>query len=299
MNRYPTLLAIFAHPDDESFGPGGMLARYAAAGTHVHVIIATDGIAGSLEAGRQLDERVTLAQVRAAELSDAAIALGITTIWSLPFRDSGMRGSPDNQHPQVLIQQPLASLIAEVRDYMLRLQPHVVVTHDPFGGYGHPDHIRCCEATTAAFHSLVHNAAGADGTTYCPQKLYYTAFDKRLLKVMARLMPLLRQDPTALGRNKDINLVEIARWETPIHTRIDVRDYLPQKQAASQAHASQYSGGPSFIRVFPSFMRRRLLGSEAFTRVYPTPTSTLSWRLNEPVETDFFAGLSSLSVCKP
>ena len=250
MNHQPTLLGIFAHPDDESFGPGGTLARYAAEGKHVHVIIATDGIAGSVTDPGFVNGHTTLAQARADELSNAAVELGVTTIWSLPYRDSGMRNSPDNQNPAALIRQPVEQTVAEVLGYILRLQPDVILTHDPFGGYGHPDHIRVCEATTAAFHLARRQLADAKGYRG-PQKLYYTAFDKRLLKIIVRLMPLFRQDPTAIGRNRDINLVEISRWHTPVHTQIDVEAYLPRKMAASKAHVSQYSGGPSYIRVMP------------------------------------------------
>jgi hypothetical protein len=104
-----------------------------------------------------------------------------------------------------------------------------------------------------------------------------------MLKVMVRLMPLMGQDPTAIGRNKDINLVEISRWHTPVHTQIDVEAYLRQKEAASRAHASQYSGGPSYVRILPQFMRRRFLRTESFTRAFPAPSGG--------VERDLFAGV--------
>ena len=275
------LVAIFAHPDDESFGPGGTLARYAAEGNDVHVIIATDGIAGSVEDPGTVNGHESLAQVRSTELSNAAVNLGVTTIWSLPYRDSGMRNSPDNQNPAALIQQPLEHTVQEIYGYIQRLRPQVIVTHDPFGGYGHPDHIRVCEATTAAFY-LARSQANGDGYAG-PQKLYYTAFDKHMLKLVVRLMPLFRQNPTAIGRNGDINLVEISRWHTPVHTKIDVVSYLGRKDAASRAHASQYSGGPTFIRVLPKFLRRRFLSSETFTRAFPTPIPI--------IETDLFAGV--------
>lgn len=278
MTKSQTLLAVFAHPDDESFGPGGTLARYAAQGINVHVIIATDGIAGSVEEGFATTHS-SLAQARATELSDAAVELGVTSIWSLPYRDSGMRGAEGNEHPDALVQQPMHQLVAELRDYMLRLQPDVVITHDPYGGYGHPDHVRCCEVTTAAFFLLTgedhaHNGLANDAESasgYHPQKLYYTAFDKRWLKVLVQIMKLRRQDPTAVGRNRDINLVEIADWETPVHARINVMPYLLRKEAASRAHVSQYGGGPGFLRSLPLFVRRRLLGTETFTRAYPAP----------------------------
>ncbi|MEZ4862248.1 MAG: PIG-L family deacetylase [Caldilineaceae bacterium] len=278
-----TLLGFFAHPDDESFGPGGTLARYAAEGKHVHVVVATDGIAGSVEDSQKFQEHETLAQVRSTELSNAAVALGVTSIWSLPYRDSGMRNTPENQHPQALIQQPLEGLIQEMTEYINRLRPDVIVTHDPFGGYGHPDHIRLCEVVTAAFYLVRGQSSTRQQGYQGPQKLYYTAFDKRMLKFVVTVMPLLGKDPSAIGRNKDIDLVEISRWETPVHAKINVEHYLSRKTAASEAHASQYSGGPGFIRFLPNFLRRRFLINETFTRAFPAP--------NGKVETDFFAGV--------
>jgi mycothiol S-conjugate amidase len=282
MTHKPTLLGIFAHPDDESFGPGGTLARYAAEGKDVHVIIATDGIAGSIEDANAVNGHATLAAARSRELSNAAVALGVASIWSLPYRDSGMRNSADNEHPSALIQQPLEQTVAEILGYVRRLRPHVIITHDPFGGYGHPDHIRVCEATTAAFH-LARRDFAASEDYRGPQKLYYSAFDKRILKVMVRLMPLWGQDPTALGRNKDINLVEISRWHTPVHAQVDVEAHLPRKLAASQAHVSQYSGGPSWIRILPRFLRRRMMAMESYTRAFPAPAGG--------IEHDLFSGV--------
>ena len=281
-----TLLGLFAHPDDESFGPGGTLARYAAEGADVHVIIATDGDAGSVEDDHKREDGRTLAQERGEELAKAVIALGITSVWNLPYRDSGMRGSSDNDNPRALIQQPVEVLTAELVDYIRRLRPQVVLTHDPFGGYGHPDHIRCCEAMTAAFHVAGQPSfrQGDSGLTpYAPQKLYYTAFDKRLLKWVVKVMQWTRKDPSKIGRNKDINLVEISGWETPVHAKINVVAYARQKDEASRAHASQYGGGPAFLHILPGFIRRRITSHDSFTRAYPAPTGQ--------IESDLFAGV--------
>ncbi len=281
-----TLLGLFAHPDDESFGPGGTLARYAAEGADVHVIIATDGDAGSVEENHKRQDGRSLAQERSDELANAAVALGITSIWNLPYRDSGMRGSPDNEHPRALIQQPVQTLTAELVDYLRRLRPQVVLTHDPFGGYGHPDHIRCCAAMTAAFHvaGQIDPARGGNSLPpHTPQKLYYTAFDKRLLKIIVWVMQLLGKDPSKIGRNQDIDLVEISRWETPVHAKINVAACARQKDAASRAHASQYGGGPAFLRVLPGFLRRRIASHDSFTRAYPAPSAQ--------IESDLFAGV--------
>ncbi len=285
MRKQPSMLGVFAHPDDESFGPGGTLARYARQGANVDVIIATDGIAGSVVADTKLGDHDSLAQVRSAELANAAIALGVRSIWSLPYRDSGMRGTSDNDHPDALIRQPVQHTVAEILEYVRRLQPDVILTHDPFGGYGHPDHVRVCEATTAAFY-LARAEYGAQSNPsrwQGPQKLYYTALDKRWLRWIVRALPLFGQDPTAVGRNRDIDLVEISRWETPVHAKVDVSAYLPQKHAASQAHASQFDGGAFFLRVLPEAVRDRLMAHERFTRVFPAPNGRL--------EADLFAGL--------
>jgi mycothiol S-conjugate amidase len=284
-----TLLGVFAHPDDESFGPGGTLSRYAANGVHVHVIIGTDGDAGSIETSHKRQEGRTLAQERQEELALAALALGVTTITNLPYRDSGMRGSPDNANPRSLLSQPVESLIDEMVGYIRRLRPQVILTHDPFGGYGHPDHIRLCEATTAAFYlagDAGYQSQEANGASipYSPQKLYYTTFDKTILRWALRIMYVSGQNPRALGRNRDINLEEICSWHTPVSARINILPYLEQKNAASRAHASQYSGGPTFLRVFPEFIRRRFIGKESFMRAYPAPTSAL-------IEDDLFAGV--------
>ena len=277
------LLGVFAHPDDESFGPGGTLAHYAQQGVAVHVIIATDGIAGSVDDHGRLRDHSSLAQVRSAELARAAVHLGLASIWSLPYRDSGMRGTSDNQHPDALIQQPVEQVAQEVLFYVRRLAPDIMMTHDPFGGYGHPDHIRVCEATTTAFYLARSAPSTADTVIARPQKLYYTAFPKDVIKLTMPLMRLAGQDPTAIGRNKDINLVEISRWITPVTTAVDVTDALPRKQAASEAHASQYGGGPGWLAVVPPFVRRQLVAQEKFTCVFPG--------MNGKQERDLFADL--------
>ena len=280
MTNSRTLLGVFAHPDDESFGPGGTLARYAAEGVQVHVIIATDGDAGSVNESHRNQTESTLAQVRSEELARAAVELGVTTIWNLPYRDSGMRGSPDNEHPRALVQQPIGRLLADLNGYFRRLKPQVVITHDPFGGYGHPDHIRCCEIVTAAFYAAGQtqgSGAGRNGGSLLPphaaQKLYYSSFDKRMLRWVVKFMQLTGRNPRQVGRNQDVDLVEISSWETPIHARIDVRNYLDCKERASRAHASQYSGGPSTLRALPQPVRRRLSRYENYTRAFPAPNA--------------------------
>ena len=237
-----------------------------------------------MEDSAHLAEHESLAQVRSTELSRAAVALGLTSIWSMPYRDSGMRNTSDNDHPDALIQQPLAHTVDEVLGYIERLHPQVIVTHDPYGGYGHPDHIRCCEATTTAFFVARERAAqGAYGNWTGPQKLYYTAFPKQMMKLMVRAMTLIGRDLTRFGRNQDINLVEISEWETPVHARLYVGPYQEAKLRASMAHASQYGGGPSWAAAMPAPLRRWMMDYDRFTRAFPPPNGT--------VENDLFAGV--------
>ena len=134
-----TLLAILAHPDDESFGPGGTLAKLAAEGVDVHIAIATDGAAGSVAEGYE-EAREKLAAVRAVELEKAVEILG-GTLHRLGYRDSGMKGDVANQHPDAFINADHFSAIGKVVKLIREIQPHVVVTHDETGGYFHPDHI--------------------------------------------------------------------------------------------------------------------------------------------------------------
>lgn len=110
---WPTLLAVFAHPDDESFGCGGTLARYAWSGVRVHLICATGGEEGSSDP-EHLEGYASLAERRRDELNCAARSLGLSSVIMLGYRDSGMPGSPANQHPEALAAQPLDAVTARV-----------------------------------------------------------------------------------------------------------------------------------------------------------------------------------------
>ncbi len=276
-----TLLAVFAHPDDESFGPGGTLARYARSGVDVWLVCGTDGDAGAVDAELLADVAST-AQLRAAELCCAAQTLGLRGVDWLGYRDSGMAGSVDNQHPASLYQAPMAEVVGKIVASMRTHRPQVVICDNQFGGYGHPDHIKLHQATVAAF-ALANDATQYPeaGPPWQPQRLYFTAFAPGLLKLLVRVMPLLRKDPHKFGNNHDIDLVQIVSWETPIHARVDVRRYLDIKDQASACHKSQ-GGDQDRFKWIPQFIQRRYWGSETFTRGVPAPQP------GAPVEHDLF-----------
>jgi len=272
-----TLLAIFAHPDDESFGPGGTLAKYAAEGVTVHLICATMGEAGASDAPEK-DGCDNLARQREQELRCAADILRLEEIHLLGYRDSGMAGSPDNQHPRALVQADLDTLSKQVADLMRRLRPQVALTFDPFGGYGHPDHIAMHRATVAAFERLPESER--------PQKLYFTTLPRTILRWAVRLMPLFGVNPEAIGKNQDVNLRAALEHELPATTRVDIGDYYEIKQQAGACHASQLSGPGSFWGRLPRWLVRRWQSTEAFHRAVPP------FRRSERVERDLFARIA-------
>lgn len=281
------LFAALAHPDDESFGPGGTLARYAAEGVDVHILIMTDGAVGSVDPEAE-DEVENLAEVRTEELQRAVDTLG-ATLHQFHYRDSGMPGTEANEHPDCLLQADRQEVTGRVVKLMRELRPQVVMTHDPTGGYFHPDHIRVNEIVTHAFQLSDDPAAypqqiEAGLQPYKPQKLYYTALSQRFIQWAVRLLRLAGKDPTQFGRNNDIDLTRLGTPDELIHTRIDVGDYLDAKREAGAAHRSQ-GGGTSFQRYLPDFVGRRLFGREEFIRAYPAPASKAS------AETDLFAGV--------
>ncbi len=274
------LLAVFAHPDDESFGVGGTIARYAAEGAEVWLVCATDGDAGTVDAA-MLEGYAGASQLRAAELCCAAQALGLKGIDWLGYRDSGMAGSPDNQNPDSLVQAPMDKLVGEIVASIRRHRPQVIICDNEFGGYGHPDHIKLHQATVLAFEAAADPARYPEaGPAHRAERLYFTTISLGFVKHIVRLLPLVGRDPRKFGRNGDIDLLQILQWETPIHARIDVRRYYDVKQTASACHASQGGGANGGI---PAFLARRISRFDVYTRGFPTPIA------GQPVESDLFA----------
>lgn len=262
-----TLLAVLAHPDDESFGLGGTLALYASKGYDVYYVCATRGEAGTVDEEHLKGFKDT-AEMRTAELMKAAQALGLKEVFFLGYRDSGMPGTEPNQHPDAQINAPVDEVAGRVVNYIRDLKPEVVLTFDPIGGYKHPDHIHIHKATVLAFensdNASFHPEAGAP---FKAKALYYQVFPKGLLKAAVRLMPLFGKDPTKFGRNGDINIKELADVSFPIHVRLNVQSVSEAKRKASEAHASQ--GGMQMRRGLMGFITRFLGEKEDYMQAYP------------------------------
>jgi N-acetyl-1-D-myo-inositol-2-amino-2-deoxy-alpha-D-glucopyranoside deacetylase len=238
------LLAVLAHPDDETFGMGGTLALYAQKGVEVHLVCATRGEVGSVDP-KFLQGFDSIGERRESELCCAADLLGLAGVHFMGYRDSGMPGSPDNLHPKALAAQPVEEVARKVAHYIRMLRPQVVVTNDPIGGYKHPDHIAVHRATLRAFELVADPAFKDEFPPFQPNKLYYNIFPKGFLKIALLALPLLGQDPRHFGRNKDIDLVDIVKdGDFPVHARINYRSVAKLKDEASACHASQLAGGP-------------------------------------------------------
>ena len=262
-----TILAVLAHPDDESFGLGGTLALYASKGYDTYLICATRGEVGTVDE-EYLNGFTDIAELRTQELMRAAKYLGLKNVFFLGYRDSGMPGMEENKHPDAQINHPIDEVAGVVVKYIRELKPDIVLTFDPIGGYKHPDHIHIHKATLLAFEKAddasFHPEAGGP---FKPRALYYQVFPRWFLKWMTRLLSLTGKDPTKWGRNGDINLKELAEVEFPVHVRLDIRSVSEIKHQAGAQHASQ--GGVGMRRGLMGFISRVFGEKEDYMRAYP------------------------------
>jgi LmbE family N-acetylglucosaminyl deacetylase len=281
------MLISFAHPDDEAFGMGGAIARYAAAGVQIALICSTNGDVGVVDR-EKLQGFESVGDLRLHELHCSAETLGIREVVTFGYRDSGMMGTPDNQNPDCLWQADEEVVVGRIVREIRRLRPQVVITFDPFGGYGHPDHIYMHRATTKAFHAAGDPARYpeqlAEGLEpYRPAKLYYNTFPRVWLRIQVAQAWLRGQNPRHLGKNKDLDIVAVLKNQLPAHARIDIAAYHPAWDAASGCHASQQN--PRHNGGLIDRLLRTMFRSQSFTRAWPEPMA------HEPMEHDLFEGI--------
>jgi len=262
-----TILAVLAHPDDESFGLGGTLALYAKKGYDTYYVCATRGEVGTVDE-EHLKGFKDIAELRTDELTRAAKILGLKGVFFLGYRDSGMPGSEDNKHPNAQVNHSVDEVAGKVVKYIRELKPDIVLTFDPIGGYKHPDHIHIHKATVLAFEKAndasFHPESGAP---FKPRALYFQVFSRRLLRWTVRLMPLFGRDPTKFGRNHDVNLKELAEVDFPVHVRVDITPVAEVKREAGSQHVSQ--GGSQMRRGWMAFFIKLIGEREEYMRAYP------------------------------
>ncbi len=265
MNK--TLLAVLAHPDDESFGMGGTLALYARRGYDTYYICATRGEVGTVDP-EYMKGFSSIAELREAELRCAAQHLGLKGVYFLGYRDSGMPGMEANQHPDAQINHSIDEVAGRVVKYIRELKPDVVLTFDPIGGYRHPDHIHIHQATVLAFEKADDASFHPEsGSPFKPRALYFHVFQYGFLRFVTRIMPIFGINPRKYGRNKDVDLVALTDYYFPTHVKIDIRSVAEVKREAGDCHVSQ--GAIQMRQGLMGLMFRFFGGHEDYMRAYP------------------------------
>lgn len=261
------LLCVHPHPDDESISCGGLILRSVAAGHEVHVVTCTGGEEGENQAGIDLAGR-PMGEVRRDEMRDAIEALGSPTHHWLGYRDSGMAGEPANSHPDAFAAADLEEAAGRLARIVREVRPHVVVSDDADGTYGHPDHVRAHAVTRRAV-ALAADAGWEPGTAppWQVQKRYvHTITRDRVWRIHRGLVDAGMASPfgeTTMAGPQDVPFGSPAEQVTTV---LDVEDLLAGKQAAMAAHRSQI-GPDSFFLNLPTTIGGAVFGVEEFVLV--------------------------------
>lgn len=272
--RAPRLMAILAHPDDESLGMGGTLAKYGAEGVETFLLTATRGDAGRFRGYPQDDHRhpgrAALAGIRETELRNAAIALGLREVTFLDYLDQGL----DRADP--------AEVVAAIAAHIRRVQPEVVVTFGPDGAYGHPDHIAISQFATAAVAAAANHSFPVPSAPAAPphlvSKLYYLAWSESTWQGYEAAFRKLVSVVDGVER-------QAVPWpDWAITTVIDTQSVWSTVWEAISCHHSQVTAYEKLRDLSPRD-HEALWGQQSFYRVFSTVNG------GRQRETDLFEGI--------
>lgn len=284
MDKPRTLIFVGAHPDDESFNIGATLAQYAITGVKVYYLCATRGEEGQTNPDK-IKGYSSISELRCAELNNAAEALGLTGVIHLNYRDSGILGWKDNTHPKALISAPIEQVSGRIVSIFRELKPDVVITFDPVGDYGHPDHIAIHKATVKAFYATGDKMQYLEcGPPFQPQKLYFHVFPRRMLRIIVRVFSFFRIDMHRFGWKRKYDLASLVEVKYPVHAVVYLsKKAIKARDKAILCHASMLRDGTPHRGLNGLF--DRLFGHrDYFMRAYP--------RTNSPLrEHDLFEGI--------
>ncbi len=278
-----TLLAVHAHPDDESTSMGGTYARYSDQGVRTVLVTCTDGEVGEmLDPDRDpADAQARMGEIRRAELECAVQVLGIHQLVWLGYRDSGMAGTPDNEDPRSFYRSDFGEATRRLVEIVRQERPQVLVSYNEDGGYGHPDHVLAHRITVAAFDQAgdPKRFPELDLAPWQPSKLYYTAWSRaRMQRAVQLFAELGLPNPF-----EDRDLETLGTPDEAITTRIEVADWLERKRAAWRCHRSQITEDFILLRVPPERARVEMR-EEFYVRVRSLVDAPLP-------EDDLFSGL--------
>lgn len=282
-------MMVHAHPDDESIVTGATLAKYAAEGVDVTLVTCTLGEEGEIIpedlAHLASDREDALGEYRVGELDKACLALGVRDHRFLGgpgrYRDSGMMGAPTNDHPRAFWGADVEETATRLAEVVREVRPHVVVTYDEYGGYGHPDHIQAHRVTRRACLRAAERSM--PGTSWQVRKLYAVAQPiSRIEEAIARLREASGPftPPTRVS--------DIARGtpDEAVTTRVDATDHWAAKALAMRAHQTQITvSGERF--ALSNGIAQEIDAVEYFTLLLgPAPRTSRG-----EYETDLFAGV--------
>ncbi len=258
------LMCVFAHPDDESMGTGGILAKYAAEGVETYLLTATRGQQGWQGAPEEKPDTTALGQLREKELHAAAEALGLREVLLLDYMDGNLdQAAPDE-------------VIGTIVEYIRRVRPQVVVTFDPFGVYGHPDHIAISQFTSAAVVAAADTTYPAAQAAHRVAKLYYMAETEAVHEVFRSGFGDIVMEFDGMKRQP----FPWAEWA--VSARVNTSAYWQQAAAAIGAHSSQL---PQSWQTLPAEFHQQLWQHQTFYRAFSFVNG------GRAVEDDLFAGL--------
>ena len=279
----PGLLAFHAHPDDESISMGGTLAEYAEHGTPVTVVTATRGEEGEIHNRPDGDAiRPRLGEVREDELRAACAVLGVKDVVILGYRDSGMMGTVENHGPSAFWNADFMEAVGRLVRVIRARRPDVMTAYDPYGGYGHPDHIQTHRVGTAAFFGAadVGRFPPIEGEEpWQPSRLYWSTWSRDRMRRVRRAFA----DDLGAARGADEPEPSTGTLAAHITTRRDVTAWADRKHAALLEHVTQFAAD-SWVRTMPPDRLVGFLGEEVFVRVFTTVDG-------DPADPDLFSGL--------
>ncbi len=281
-----TLLCVHPHPDDESIACGGVLARAAATGVRTVVVTCTGGEEGENLAGIDLAGE-PLPDHRRRELAAALAALGVAEHHWLGYRDSGMAGTPANDHPDSFHRADVEEAARRLAAQLRRHRPQVVVSDDERGTYGHPDHVQAHRVTVRAVALAADPAADVPGAPWQVAKRYvHTLGRGRVLDGHRALVAAGLPSPFGDTEVDDDAAIPFGTPDDAVTTEVDVRPWLAAKRAALAAHRSQI-GPASFFLNTPEELVAPFFGVEQFV----LEDGTLGGGTRP--EPDLFAGLTA------
>jgi LmbE family N-acetylglucosaminyl deacetylase len=266
-------MAVLAHPDDESLGVGGTLAKYASEGVDVFLLTATRGDSGRYR-GLRPDDRQhpgpsALAGIRENELRAAASALGVREVSLLDYGDQRL----DRANPR----EAVGAIVGHVR----RVRPQIVVTFGPDGAYGHPDHIAISQFTTAAIVAAADPEFPGDGIDVRPHtvsKLYYMAWRESTFEAYQAAFRKLVSTVDGVER-------QAVPWpDWAVTTVIDTRSFWSTVWRAISCHQSQVAAFERLKHLSPA-EHEALWGSQSFYRAFSTVSG------GRALETDLLDGI--------